>query len=228
MIFIYKITAPSGHAYIGISSDVARRFASHKRAARTGSTLPLHHAMRRYPIHMFILETIASYDDAESAKVGEIAAIIEHGTRSPAGYNISPGGDYDGVAGGESVKARLSVDPAYRASRVAIGRSVMTELHHKRRQEKLVREIEANRAAHRGHLRYVICDRTDGVERWYFRVHGRPKVRLPQPAWSNTFLAAYRQQIALLVEERANKSVQPSAGLNKKVSSRPNLSSNHP
>ncbi len=43
----------------------------------------------------------------------------------------------------------------------------------------------------REHPKYCVKDTTDGVERWYFRRKGEPKVRLPGTPYSPEFMAAY-------------------------------------
>jgi integrase len=43
----------------------------------------------------------------------------------------------------------------------------------------------------RQHRKYVVHDKTDGVDRWYFRRQGQPKVRLPGFPGSDEFNEAY-------------------------------------
>lgn len=43
----------------------------------------------------------------------------------------------------------------------------------------------------RAHPKYCVRDTTDGVERWYYRRAGQPKVRLPGTPYSAEFMAAY-------------------------------------
>ncbi len=47
----------------------------------------------------------------------------------------------------------------------------------------------------REHRKYVCHDKTDGVDRWYFRRKGQPKVRLPGFPGSDEFNEAYHQAL---------------------------------
>lgn len=43
----------------------------------------------------------------------------------------------------------------------------------------------------RPHPKYCVCDTTDGIERWYYRRAGQPKVRLPGTPYSPEFMELY-------------------------------------
>lgn len=47
----------------------------------------------------------------------------------------------------------------------------------------------------REHRKYVVHDTTDGIDRWYFRRKGQPKVRLPGFPGSDEFNAAYHRAL---------------------------------
>lgn len=82
---IYKITNKiTGHAYIGFSEDVKRRWADHRAEARLGNSGPLYHAIRTYGLENFTWDVLYAGEDARDK---ERDFIVEHGGLK--GYNRS-------------------------------------------------------------------------------------------------------------------------------------------
>ena len=118
----YKLTAPNGKSYHGVTTlSVNRRMTGHKAAARNGSTYPLHAAIRKYGFENFKVETLDTSVDLEELHKLEIEAIARDNTLAPNGYNLTAGGegtknhnvsDAHRASIGERMKARWK-DPAF-------------------------------------------------------------------------------------------------------------------
>lgn len=109
---IYKLTAPSGRAYVGFTGqDVAERWRRHVGRANKGAKHPLCSAIRKYGADAFTVETLAEYDDKDVALCAEVEAISE----LVGAYNLSPGGDFDGGTGAARFR-ELLLDPEWRAA----------------------------------------------------------------------------------------------------------------
>ena len=90
--FIYKLTSPSGKAYIGqTTKSVHTRFSAHCRARKAHACPALSNALTHYGARHFKLDILAcvSIGTLDSA---EIDAIATHNTLSPHGYNVKRGG----------------------------------------------------------------------------------------------------------------------------------------
>ena len=89
---IYKITSPSGKAYIGLTKGpLEKRWKEHQKKALNGYKHPFHSAIRKYGPSIFLIEHIAcaiGFADAQDAEVLCIA-------QTPEKYNLSPGGTGD-------------------------------------------------------------------------------------------------------------------------------------
>ena len=118
----YKLTAPNGKSYHGVTTlSVNRRMTGHKTAARNGSTYPLHAAIRKYGFENFKVEMLDTSVDLEELHQLEIEAIARDNTLAPNGYNLTAGGegtknhnvsDAHRASIGERMKARWK-DPAF-------------------------------------------------------------------------------------------------------------------
>lgn len=108
---LYRVTAPSGKAYIGISSKTTeqrwKKHVEHALGKRTSGAL--YAAMRKYGSDNFKVETLVIADDWEYLCDLEKKAIHAYNTKAPFGYNVTDGGE--GVLGPRSdeVKARISI-----------------------------------------------------------------------------------------------------------------------
>jgi len=94
--YIYRITnTVNGKMYIGCTEvSIERRLEQHLSAAKQGSRLALHCAIRKYGALKFqvtCLEVITgTHADLMAAEVRQIA---EHHTVAPRGYNLTTGGE---------------------------------------------------------------------------------------------------------------------------------------
>ena len=105
---IYKAELPSGKAYIGQTiNSFTKRKANHKWDARCGSSYPFHRAIRKYGAENIKWKIIARADNIAALNAAEIAAIAEHSTLSPDGYNMRAGGESGGAHTAE-VRAKIS------------------------------------------------------------------------------------------------------------------------
>lgn len=93
MFEVYKHTAPSGKAYVGFTSvGAAARWRSHVKAARRGSPLPFHRAIRKHGPGSFTHELLERMTTETGAKRAEQLWIRELGTFG-RGYNATTGGE---------------------------------------------------------------------------------------------------------------------------------------
>lgn len=95
MFEVYKHTNKiNGKSYIGITcAGVRSRMYSHESAARLGSSLPFHRAIRRYGIESFETIVLASCIGQDAACDVEKLLIHELGTFGKGGYNATLGGE---------------------------------------------------------------------------------------------------------------------------------------
>jgi group I intron endonuclease len=93
--FIYLVTnVISGKRYVGKTTlRVDQRWKYHLYAAKTGSLCHLHKAIRKYGPPSFMVETLAQFVDEISLDFAERKFIKELGTKVPAGYNLTDGGE---------------------------------------------------------------------------------------------------------------------------------------
>lgn len=94
---VYIVAFSNGKRYVGVTSNVSKRLAEHRSADR-----PVGLAMAK---HSFTCEVVFT-GSREDCFVREVELIAELDTISPAGYNLTPGGD--GVPLTDSVRAKLS------------------------------------------------------------------------------------------------------------------------
>jgi group I intron endonuclease len=92
---LYKLTSPSGKSYIGVScKGLEARWAKHvEHALGKRSAGVLYAALRKYGPETFAREVLAEHDDFDALRAMETAAIREHATLAPNGYNITHGGE---------------------------------------------------------------------------------------------------------------------------------------
>lgn len=108
---LYKLTSPSGKSYIGITiKTMDARWGKHvEHALGKRDNGALYAALRKYGPESFTRELLAECDDWGELCQMEIAAIREHKTFAPNGYNLTTGGE--GIPGprSEETKRRISV-----------------------------------------------------------------------------------------------------------------------
>src|ERR1035437_5569311 len=93
---VYKIANNvNGKVYIGITNQGAGvRFGHHLYEMRSGSTFPIHNAIRKYGVDNFTVETIAECENYEQLKELEKKFIKEYQSKlREFGYNLTDGGD---------------------------------------------------------------------------------------------------------------------------------------
>lgn len=89
---LYLVTAPSGHQYVGISSQgTKKRWRDHQKAARRGVKTPLNSAIKKYGAAAFTVRTLVVTTWEELNRL-EPLVIKAYGTRWPDGYNLREGG----------------------------------------------------------------------------------------------------------------------------------------
>jgi len=89
--FLYQLTFSNGKVYIGQTvRSMHIRLSQHRTAANRGNLLPVYCAWRKYGEPSVTI--LGEYDTPDALHEAEIAAIAEHGTRIPNGYNIAFGG----------------------------------------------------------------------------------------------------------------------------------------
>lgn len=90
---LYVLTFPNGKRYFGIAIDAAKRFSQHRQAAKRGSRLPVHCAIRKHGADAVVLRVCCIGNKAFISDL-EIKAIAAFGTRYRAsGYNVCVGGE---------------------------------------------------------------------------------------------------------------------------------------
>lgn len=109
MAYLYKLTAPNGNSYIGITSKpVHRRWTSHHYAAKKNVRYPLYAAIRKYGWEN-IKKAVLVVGSFDYVKMLEVEAIKVYNTLAPFGYNLTLGGD--GIKGfkvPQKTKAKMS------------------------------------------------------------------------------------------------------------------------
>ena len=96
-MLVYKITnLINQKAYIGVTiRTLHNRWIRHKSSAKTGSTSPIHHAIRKYGHEAFSIEELYTVDTIVElkAKEQELIALFETYGNKDKGYNATRGGD---------------------------------------------------------------------------------------------------------------------------------------
>lgn len=107
MYYLYKFSnLVNGKSYYGMTSNVNKRFASHKSKSKTDKiTNPFHNALRKYGIDNFRFEIIKDFEDKESCCDAEVNAIGFAKESDEQVYNLHPGG-----LGGFSILTKPEVE----------------------------------------------------------------------------------------------------------------------
>ena len=106
---IYKITNTiNGKQYVGqTKTTVVKRFSSHIRDARFGSTSAIHSAIRKYGKDAFTIEPLEECESFEALDQAEKKWIADLNTIAPNGYNIERGGCRNRGSLSEATRAKL-------------------------------------------------------------------------------------------------------------------------
>lgn len=94
--FIYKVrNTANGKCYVGCTGNsVSKRWQQHLTLARQGKGSYLHAAIRKYGEQAFVYEVLATVrGNLDELWNAECAAIAEHKSLVPFGYNLTPGGE---------------------------------------------------------------------------------------------------------------------------------------
>jgi group I intron endonuclease len=94
--FVYMATSPTGRSYIGVSVDPQRRWQHHQLAAKRGSELAFHRAIRKHGAENFKHQVIFEASGINSQAIcfrAERTLIEFNETLHPNGYNLLMGGD---------------------------------------------------------------------------------------------------------------------------------------
>lgn len=118
---LYSIDFPNGKRYIGITSDISRRFREHKKLASAGSPFPVHNAIRKYGEQNATIRALCAGHREFIADL-EIKMIAVLGTQDREnGYNLTHGGDISPMHTPEvaakvnaTKKRNYETDPAFR------------------------------------------------------------------------------------------------------------------
>ena len=120
---LYRLMFPNGKAYIGITTGTAQeRLAEHAYWARAGKSYVLSAAIRKYGVDAITVETLATADEWSELTAMERQAIADHGTRAPAGYNMTDGGDGAPKGNTYNVGKKRTPESRARMSASAVGR----------------------------------------------------------------------------------------------------------
>lgn len=117
MYQIYKVTAPSGKSYIGLTKQgVMVRWNNHVRKAykRVDYNHGLYNAIRKYGPSAFTLAVLADAKSKQEAQRLEKKYIAA--TDKTMLYNVSPGGEADGSSGSALFWRNINADPNARAA----------------------------------------------------------------------------------------------------------------
>ena len=111
--YVYRLTAPSGKFYVGVTTNVKERWRLHVgRAIRELHRHPLSAAIRKYGPETFTIETLEVLESQASALTTEIRWISElRACDRNVGFNLSAGGEYDAVFGRKVFWDRMRADP---------------------------------------------------------------------------------------------------------------------
>jgi hypothetical protein len=89
---LYKLTFPSGKAYIGITLSTARERLRHHYYGRSRN-YAISNAIKKYGVDAVQIDVLARSDNWDDLCRLECEAIEEHRTRFPGGYNLTGGGE---------------------------------------------------------------------------------------------------------------------------------------
>lgn len=90
---VYRIITPCGQQYIGATSNFDNRMKQHQNAAKYGSHLPVHKAIRKYGLNNLRIAVIESNLTQSEAALLERVLIREFATIVPNGLNVTTGGE---------------------------------------------------------------------------------------------------------------------------------------
>lgn len=152
-IVYLAVNAANGKKYVGLTTKTLfYRWRQHGYFAKRGSRLPIHRALRKYGANSFDVSVVAQCNSHQEMLAAEIAAIAEHSSLYPAGYNLTAGGEgHYGLKRSAETRARIG--------RAHKGRKRSADQIEQLRQAKLGAKLSL--AARRAISRAVIAE---GIE----------------------------------------------------------------
>jgi group I intron endonuclease len=144
---MYRLTFPSGKAYIGITKEAAReRFSEHAYDAKRGLKKAISRAFRKYGSEAVKLETLVIASDWAYLCDLERKAIAAFGTKWPGGYNMTDGGEGScGYKHSEETRAHLcavhSRTPRHTTPHSEDAKAKMSAAHRRMQSEETRRRI---------------------------------------------------------------------------------------
>lgn len=122
--FVYRLTnTVTGKIYVGKAVDVTKRWYHHRRAARLGSPLPVHRAIRKHGPRAFLIETLSRHprDADANAEERRLIAAVPATQR----YNVAKGGDGGHTMTQRQLDAQYAIHPeSYDEFRDLFGRGL--------------------------------------------------------------------------------------------------------
>ena len=147
--YVYKFTSPSGKSYIGITNNLRRRIAEHKRLSKTLKKA-FYNAINKYGFDNFTFEILEEYNikdkDKLLSKLNEMEMYyIDKYDTCKNGYNSTVGGDGTKWMSGE-------LNPFYNKKHTEEAKKKMSEKHkgkvlsneHKNKIAKSTKEALSN------------------------------------------------------------------------------------
>jgi group I intron endonuclease len=148
MFEVYLHTAPSGKRYVGYSvHGVAWRWRKHVTAARFGSPLPFHRAIRKYGPASFRSELLERMSTEAGAKHAERLWIKRLGTFGAGGYNATAGGEGPSHAMPWNKGKKMSAEACARNAAAQRGRKHTAETIARMRSTRAKSEVKARMSA---------------------------------------------------------------------------------
>ena len=112
MAFIYLLYCPqSGKGYVGQTIMTwGKRWTRHKNSAKSGSSLAIHCAIRKYGEDAFEMSVLQECSTIDELNTAEVFHIKQQNTLAPNGYNLTPGGhSYSGWKASPETKAKQRI-----------------------------------------------------------------------------------------------------------------------
>ena len=125
--YVYKFTSPSNKVYIGITNDIRRRYAEHKRLSKQIINRKFYIALRKYGFENFSFEVLEKYDVKTKEELYDVLNeremyYIEKYDSFNNGYNLTKGGD--GTRGLEG-----ELNPFYHKHHTEESKAKMSKAH---------------------------------------------------------------------------------------------------
>jgi len=99
----------NGKRYVGKTSlSLLKRKIAHAKEVRGGSDYLFHRALRKYGVDGFVWEEVCSCFADDELNTSEMVYIRTLGTKSPAGYNLTDGGEGQ-TGAAESTRIKMSL-----------------------------------------------------------------------------------------------------------------------